>query len=254
VISEPEIIIPNWQVPDNVQAMVTLRTGGVSQGRFRAFNLATHVGDNPEHVRQNRQRLNQQYKLPSEPCWLEQTHSTTVVDLTHHEYQQPVSGDAAFTRSSQQVCVVLTADCLPVFLYEPVENVVAVIHAGWRELANGIIENTVTKMTSTPQKIQAWLGPAIGPEKFEVGEEVRDIFCDCDPQVTDCFVQTTCKNDKRHYLTDIYKLAERRLNNIGIISISGGDYCTMSDAKRFYSYRRDGETGRMASLIWLSGN
>jgi len=252
VVSKIKTITPNWDVPSHVNAYVTLRTGGFSQANYRGFNLATHVDDNIEHVKLNRQLLQNELELPSAPQWLEQTHSTQVVELSNSFSGQIIKADAAYTKLLDSVCVVMTADCLPLFLYHPEDKTVAVVHAGWRGLANGIIEKTIKKMTSTPEKMQVWLGPAIGPEKFEVGEEVRDIFCNVDTDAVECFKNSNLKNGKQHYLADIYRLATRRLYNMGVISVSGGDYCTMSDEQQFFSYRRDGETGRMASLIWLS--
>ncbi len=252
-----DTIKPNWDVPDFIHSLVTLRSGGVSRGKYDSFNLASHVGDSVEAVLGNRQLLKKKFNLPAEPFWLEQTHSTNIVELPTLELNELKDTDAAWTGKANTICTVLTADCLPVFFYHPDKHRVAVAHAGWRGLADDILEKTIAAMTETPEQLKVWLGPAIGPEKFEVGEEVKDIFCktdDCkvDDSSEDCFVLSTSKAGKKHYLADIYRLAKRRLYNAGVISISGGDFCTVSDPQRFYSYRRDGQTGRMASLIWFS--
>ncbi len=246
-----KFITPDWDVPGHVKARVTLRSGGYSEGNYQSLNLACHVGDNREHVKRNRQLLQQEIGLPSSPQWLDQVHSSRAVELKDKDSQQVKTADAAYTKLSQCICVVLTADCLPIFMYHPRDNCIAVVHAGWRGLAKGIIKNTVCAMTSSPENIIAWLGPAIGPDKFEVGEEVRDIFCNHDIESSISFKTTNPRNGKLHYLADIYRLATRQLYNTGVISVSGGGFCTMSNAEYFYSYRRDGETGRMASLIWL---
>ena len=247
-----EAIIPDWQVPNHVHALVTLRTAGFSQGNYQGFNLALHVGDKPQAVSKNRQLLLQAFQLPEKPYWLEQTHSTKVIELPVMQADDIGNADAAWTNKPATVCAVLTADCLPVFFYHAEENKVAVAHAGWRGLANGVIEQTISKMTKTPELLKVWLGPAIGADEFEVGEEVKDIFCLIDPDADQCFRQAKKIAAKQHYLADIYQLAKRRLYNVGVTTISGGDYCTVSDEQRFFSYRRDGQTGRMASLIWLS--
>ena len=251
--SKVHIIEPNWDVPSHVHAFSTQRRGGYSQGLYKGLNLATHVGDDIETVLLNRQLLKQSLLLPTEPFWLNQTHSTEVVELPSSH----IEADAAWTCKINTVCSVLTADCLPVFFYHSIENSIAVAHAGWRGLLNGILENTVKKMTASPDKLKVWLGPAIGTEQFEVGEEVKDAFCIQDATLESCFEYTKRDSVKTYYRADIYRLAKRRLYNIGIESIFGGDYCTVSSTdedkrKQFYSYRRDGETGRIANLIWLS--
>ena len=254
-----EILHPTWNVPEHVKAFVSLRKGGYSLGRYEGLNLATHVGDNNQHVERNRQLLTKQFSLPKQPTWLNQTHSTKIVELLADQKQLAsnhkelvAEADAAWTQLNNEVCAVLTADCLPVFFYHHKENKVAVTHAGWRGLLNGIIENTITEMTSTPEYLEVWLGPAIGAEKFEVGEEVRAAFCDLDSGAEQCFKFVKEVENKRYYLADIYQLAKRRLYNSGVTSISGGDFCTASDPRRFFSYRRDGETGRMVNLIWMT--
>lgn len=252
---KPELYIiePNWDVPSHVHALTTQRRGGFSQGVYKGLNLGTHVGDELQRVKQNRNLVKQGLLLPTEPFWLNQTHSTDVIKLPSIN----LDADAAWTNKSNTVCSVLTADCLPVFFYHTTENSIAVAHAGWRGLLNGILENTVKQMTSDSSQLKVWLGPAIGATEFEVGEEVKKAFCKQDATLQDCFEYSKKDAIKTYYFADIYRLAKTRLYNAGVESIFGGDFCTVSSTdednhKRFYSYRRDGETGRMANLIWLS--
>ncbi len=236
-------LMPDWPAPSHVHAGTTCRQGGISQPPYDSLNLAQHVGDDPESVRQNRSRL----ALPTEPCWLQQVHGIKVAELDRHSVGN-VEADAAYTHYPEVICAVLTADCLPVLLCDIAGNEVAAVHAGWRGLCNGIIEATVGKFTAAPEQLMAWLGPAIGPEVYEVGEEVRQAFLERDPQAVQAFV-ATCPG---HWLMDIYTLARQRLHNSGVQQISGGQYCTYREATRFYSYRRDGVTGRMATVIFSS--
>ncbi|RLA04962.1 MAG: peptidoglycan editing factor PgeF [Gammaproteobacteria bacterium] len=246
-----EFIAAGWDVPSHVHGLVTLKTGGYSKGVYQGLNLATHVGDDEQLVLKNRELLREQLALPRQPHWLNQTHSTEVI---HLPLKTTVDADGAWTSQANIVCAVMTADCLPLFFYHPIEHKVAVIHAGWRGLANGIIEKAIQQITDNPEKLKVWLGPAIGPDVFEVGEEVKDIFCAKDPVANDCFKLSLKESasNKKHYFADIYRLARQRLYNSGVTEISGGNFCTMTDKERFFSYRRDGETGRMASLIWIS--
>ena len=239
-----ELIYPDWDAPEQIQALCTTRYGGVSDGLYTSLNLASHVEDEPAHVSQNRQRLVRQLELPAEPQWLEQTHSTTVVDLDHENQRL---GDAAISSTPGSIAVVLTADCLPVLLCNRTGDEVAAAHAGWRGLVNGVIEQTVNAMRSEPGQLMAWLGPAIGPQSFEVGTEVREAFVQRHTQADACFRE----NRPGHYLADLYALARLRLELLGISEISGGDYCTFEDSQRFFSYRRDRQTGRQASLIYI---
>lgn len=241
------VIIPDWQVPANVRAISTCRTGGVSAVPFKSFNLAHHVGDSSQSVRDNRIILSREWLLPSEPIWLNQTHSTRSVELTDKSID--TNADAGWTGEFDTVCVVMTADCLPLLIYAPESNKVAAIHAGWRGLADGIIEETLAEMQVDYQKLHVWLGPAIGPEAFEVGAEVRDVFMAAHAEASRCFQET---NKKDKYLGDLYELARIRLRQLGITQISGGNYCTYSQPEKFFSYRRDGMTGRMATLIWIT--
>lgn len=237
-------IAADWPAPAGVRAGVTTRLGGVSQGPFASFNLATHVGDDPVAVAENRARLHQQLYLPAEPRWLNQVHGVEVcTDTTPGN-----TADASVSRQPGQVCVVLTADCLPVLFCDQAGQVVAAAHAGWRGLAAGVLAQTVARMGVDTTQVLAWLGPAIGPDAFEVGEDVRSAFVALDPQYTQAFrAHTTGK-----WWMDIYLAARLQLTGLGLGGIYGGGECTFTDADRFYSYRRDRQTGRMASLIWIS--
>lgn len=242
-----DFIFPDWQAPPNVHARVTTRSGGCSISPYAGLNLGEHVGDDPAAVAENRRRLRQ--FIPGEPRWLKQVHGTTCVDRQHADIGS--EADAVFTRQANTVCAVLTADCLPVLLCDDAGSIVAAAHAGWRGLAAGIIESTVTAMGVPGAQLMAWLGPAIGPQNFEVGGEVRAAFIAHDPAAAAAFVaKDHDMSDK--WLCDIYQLARQRLAKCGIARISGADFCTVNEVQRFYSYRRDGITGRMASLIWLT--
>ena len=238
-------IRPDWRLPPGVQAAVTLRSGGVSQGDYASLNPAAHVGDDPEAVLANRAIIRQQLALPAEPAWLNQVHGTQVVNAD--QLVATPEADASYTRESGVVCVVLTADCLPILFCGDGGEVIAAAHAGWRGLHAGVIDQTVEAMNS--RQIQAFLGPAIGPSDFEVGEEVRAAFVSRDSANAEAFVAVASGK----WLADIYQLARNNLKELGIDQIDGGNYSTVSDPQRFYSYRRDGaRTGRMASLIWRS--
>ena len=235
-----------WSVPKSVRALSTCRNGGVSKGDYHSFNLAHHVGDDTESVTLNRAILRRDWLLPDEPHWLNQTHSTDVLELTDKTLEH--DADASWTEQVEKICVVMTADCLPLLVYHPELHRVAAIHAGWRGLLNGVIENTLLAMSPTPEKSVVWLGPAIGPNAFEVGPEVRDEFLLVDPNAEGCFVSSA---NEGKFLADIYSLARLRLNNIGVTQITGGDSCTFTDKNHYFSYRRDQTTGRMATMIWL---
>jgi YfiH family protein len=247
--SQPDIFIwPDWPVPARVKAVTTTRRGGVSQAPFDTLNLATHVGDDPTAVAANRSALVEALGLSNEPCWLEQVHGTGVAAL--HEMNltsMPPKADASTTMTPGQVCAVLTADCLPVLFCDRAGTQVAAAHAGWRGLAAGVLEAAVAAMEVPTQDIFAWLGPAIGPAAFEVGDEVRQAFVDRDQGAAETFLP----QGQGHWLADIYRLARQRLQAIGVNTVFGGGLCTYQDSTRFYSYRRDGVTGRMASVIWL---
>jgi hypothetical protein len=239
-MSQP-FILPAWPVPANVHARVTTRVGGASTGPWQGLNLATHVGDDPAHVALNRAWLRSQ--LPAEPHWLTQVHGTECV--VAEASQAGCTADACLSFEPWHICAVLTADCLPVLFCTLDGQGVGAAHAGWRGLLDGVLENTVHAMRVAPDQIMAWFGPAIGPQAFEVGAEVRAAFLAQDAASAEAFIPHGEK-----WLADIYLLARQRLQGMGLASIYGGDLCTVSDTERFYSYRRDGATGRMASLIW----
>lgn len=236
-------IIPDWLAPANVRALQTTRQGGVSNSPYDTLNLGSHVGDAPLAVARNRNLLNT--LLPSEPVWLEQVHGTAVASADAAGCR--VRADACIARQHAAVCVVMTADCLPVLLCDQQGSVVGAAHAGWRGLCNGVIEATVQAMEVAPQHLIAWLGPAISQEFFEVGEEVRTAFVAVQPQAASAFIS----GQSGKWLADIYALARLRLEAIGVAGIYGGNYCTFRERERFFSYRRDGVTGRMGSFIWL---
>ena len=246
-------IIPEWPAPANVRAIVTTRIGGVSAAPYNSFNLAFHVGDDATTVVENRRRLlNALNEIApcGPPQWLQQVHGVDVVDAfsePKRRAQNVPEADAVTTTQRGLPCVVMTADCLPVFFSDRSGNRVAVAHAGWRGLCNGVLENTLARF-GNPAEVMCWLGPAIGANAFEVGAEVRDAFIAVDKMATSAFVAQA--NGK--YLADIYELARQRLMKAGIGMISGGDLCTVSDPARFFSYRREQTTGRMASVIWLA--
>jgi polyphenol oxidase len=237
-------ITPDWPAPANVRALQTTRKGGGSSSPYDSFNLGSHVGDNPMAVSRNRMLLAP--LLPSEPVWLNQVHGVTVADAGHAGCLP--QADASVSSHTGAVCVVMTADCLPILLCDEKGSVVGAAHAGWRGLCDGVIEATVKEMRVPASTLMAWLGPAIGPGAFEVGEEVRSAFILQQPQAAEAFV--ACAEGK--WLADLYQLARLRLNALGITRVYGGEFCTYSDSARFYSYRRDGVTGRMGSFIWLS--
>lgn len=242
-----EFIYPNWNAPAQVRAVVSTRCGGVSQAPWDSLNLATHVGDDPAAVVQNRQRLQRALDLPSQPLWLEQVHGIAVADAA--TACEGTEADASVALCSGPVCAVMTADCLPVLLCDRQGSRVAAVHAGWRGLLNGVIEAAVARLAVPADQLMAWMGPAIGPAAFEVGNEVREAFLAADAGCAPAFVATA---SAEHFLADLYALASRRLKRLGVASIQGGEYCSYTDKQRFFSYRRDGQCGRMASLIWLA--
>jgi hypothetical protein len=237
-------ITPDWPAPKNVHTLQTTRLGGVSSAPYDSFNLGDHVNDAPQAVAKNRQLLSS--LMPSEPVWLQQVHGTVVADADVGSCM--IQADASIARHRGSVCVVMTADCLPILLCDEDGTVVAAAHAGWKGLAAGVIEATVQAMKVEPKKMMAWFGPAISQRAFEVGEEVRTTFIAHNAQAKEAFLPGV--NGK--WQADIYLLARQRLNAIGINRVYGGDLCTYSDPAHFYSYRRDGVTGRMGSFIWLA--
>lgn len=236
-------IIPDWPAPKNVHALQTTRIGGVSVAPYHNFNLGDHVGDAAQAVARNRQLLSS--ILPTEPVWLQQVHGTVVADADSAGCL--VQADAAVARRRGSVCVVMTADCLPVLLCDDAGTVVGAAHAGWKGLAAGVIEATVQAMNIAPHKLLAWLGPAISQRAFEVGEDVREAFVAQHAQACEAFIPGA--NGK--WMADIYLLAQQRLHALGISRVYGGEHCTYSDPAHFFSYRRDGVTGRMGTFIWL---
>ena len=242
-----------WGAPQQIKTMITNRHGGFSQPPFDSLNLGSHVGDDPTTVKKNREAL--KIVLPNEPIWLNQVHGTQVIDADcRNDWSDVPSADASVTSTPRKVLAIMTADCLPVLLASSDGKVVGAAHAGWRGLAAGVIEQTVALMRSkqtqqaqTQSDIIAYLGPAIGPHAFEVGSEVRDIFMAQNPASAACFEQLK-ENGK--YLADIYGLATLRLNALGVEQIEGGDECTLQNPD-YFSYRRDQQTGRMGSFIWI---
>jgi YfiH family protein len=238
-------IIPDWPAPAGVNALQSTRLGGASAAPYDSLNLGDHVGDAPMAVERNRQLL--AALLPGEPVWLKQVHGVDVINADAATCLP--QGDACVATRRGTVCVVMTADCLPVLLCDDRGSVVGAAHAGWRGLCEGVIERTVQAMNVAPQGLMAWLGPAIGPAAFEVGAEVREAFLAKQAQAEDAFVPVAGAGNK--YLADIYLLARQRLQALGITRVYGGGLCTHADRERFFSYRRDGATGRMGAFIWL---
>jgi len=239
-------IVPGWPVAGRVRALCTTRHGGVSDGQYASFNVGVAVGDDPARVAENRARL--QSLLPAEPLWLKQVHGTRVIAAD--EIGPGVEADASVTRSAGAVLAIQAADCMPVLLADRSGSVIAAAHAGWRGLAAGVIENAVAAMNIVPGDVMAWLGPAISGTAYEVGQDVHDAFTAHDPAAAAAFVSRRDGVDGK-YLVDLYALARQRLARLGVASVHGGGFCTYADAERFYSYRRDGVTGRMVALIWL---
>ena len=238
-------ILPTWPAPASVCAYVSTRVGGVSNPPFDGLNLGLHVDDDPAAVKQNRQLFASYIDMPDSAVWLNQVHGTEVAQLP---CGLPLkSADAATSRTVNQVCAVLTADCLPVFFCNLSGTQVAVAHAGWRGLCSGVLESTLAQFDEKDDVI-AWLGPSIGPSAFEVGDEVKEAFTSVDPQAELAF-GSSMRAGK--WFADLYLLARQRLLSAGVKQIYGGDYCTFTDSERFFSYRREGMTGRMASVIWL---
>ena len=243
----------SWPAPSHVKAMTTTLYGGVSKGKYQSLNLAQHVDDNPEHVSKNRSLLVKGADLPSDPIWLEQVHGTEIIELTHQTVfglrcndTVPVA-DGAFTTRSKIVCAVLTADCMPLLLTNRVGDRVAALHVGWRGLADGMVEAGVQKLDCPPQDIIAWAGPCIGPSAFEIGDEVRQQLGGDDHAYS---VSDNSLPDKPKWFANLYDLVGQRLTAIGVEQYSHSSACTYRD-QQFFSYRRSGQCGRMASLIWI---
>lgn len=242
-LPEVGLQVPDWPAPPRVRALQTLRSGGCSPAPWAGFNLGDHVGDEPARVAANRAAL--RARLPGEPCWLQQVHGTVTVDAA--KPQKCPEADASWTRRPGVVCAVMTADCLPVLFCDQGGTVVAAAHAGWRGLLGGVLESTVAAMACAPGDLLAWFGPAIGATAFEVGDEVRDAFLGESSAGAAAFIPGA----PGKWLANLGKLARLRLERLGVTAIYGGGECTYRDSARYFSYRRDGQTGRMATLIWL---
>lgn len=244
-----DLIIPDWPAPPRVKAFVTTRAGGVSVHPYASMNVGAHVGDAPLNVSENRRRVRE--LLPSVPAWLNQVHGVDVVraDAVGPSNNTTLHADASVTAESNIPCGVLVADCLPVLFCAEDGSRVGAAHAGWRGLHRGVLERTIEALDTNPAKILAWLGPAIGANAFEVGADVFDAFSSVSGDDASAFRPIADRRDK--YFADIYALARRRLQRAGVTRIFGGEFCTVSEEARFFSYRRDGQTGRMAALIWL---
>lgn len=244
-MAAPAFLRPGWRVPANVHAAMTTRAGGASRAPYGSLNLAGHVGDRPEAVSENRRRVREALALPAEPAWLEQVHGNAVAVLPGAP-RAPADAAVSFARGS--VCAVLVADCLPVFLAGRAGDRVGIAHAGWRGLAAGVVEATIAALGCETSELVAWLGPSIGPEAFEVGEEVRAAFLAQDGAAAGAFRP----GRPGRWLADLPQLARRRLHAAGVAEVGGDSLCTVADPERFFSYRRDGVTGRMAALAWLA--
>ncbi|MDE2235562.1 MAG: peptidoglycan editing factor PgeF [Gammaproteobacteria bacterium] len=239
-------IIPDWPAPARVRAVSTTRNAGVSSGVYASLNLGAHVGDAAESVAENRRRLRDALKLPREPRWLRQIHGNRVIKIDDMQIEQEC--DAAYTSDAGQICTIMAADCLPVLLCNRKGTVVAAAHAGWRGMAAGVLEATLAAMAVPTESVLAWLGPAIGPDAYEVGEEVRSALTRGQPQADQAF--ESIRDGK--WLCDLYLLAGQRLRQAGVPHVYGGGFCTHTERARFFSYRRDGECGRMGTLIWIA--
>lgn len=257
-MSANSILPANWPAPGNIHAFTTLRHGmGVSKLPFDEFNLGNRYseqGDNPGAVEKNRELLVREFSLPARPHWLRQVHGVDVLrfdsapEPTGNFLQDEPVADASVTSKKNVVLAVLTADCLPVLFCNEDGSEIAAAHAGWRGLADGMLENTVGAMQSSPEKIMAWLGPAAGPCAYEIGADVRDAFIKHDQTASSAFLSTR----ENHWIVDLYQIARTRLEATGVKKIYGGDHCTISEPEMFFSHRREQRTGRMASLIWMS--
>lgn len=241
----PSLLIPDWPAPAGVRACVTTREGGVSHAPYDTLNLGDHVGDTPDAVAENRRRLTDEFSI--QPAWLKQVHGIAVA---HADPAVIAEADASWTSTPGIACTVMTADCLPALFCDRAGTQVAAAHAGWRGLANGVLEATLDSFAVDPQDMLVWLGPAIGPQAFEVGAEVRDAFMAVHPQADAAFVPGA---QPGKFMADIYALARIRLAARGVRAVYGGGYCTVTDP-RFFSYRRNPGTGRFASLVWLEPN
>jgi YfiH family protein len=248
-LSDPLVFItPDWRVPPNVHAAFSLRLGGVSEAPFDSLNVGAHVGDDLAHVSENRHRIEAALALPASPRWLTQVHGTNVLDVDPDVEAAPEGADAVVLRHPGAVAVIQVADCLPVLLAAADGRAVAAAHAGWRGLAAGILEATVERLAEPAGSLMAWLGPAIGPAHFEVGDDVRAAFTQQDPGAAEAFAP----NARGRWQCDLVQLAHRRLRALGVRQVYGGRWCTFADPTRFFSYRREGRCGRMGAFVWLT--
>ena len=246
------VVEPDWPAPDAIRAAVTTRIGGVSLGQWRGLNLGSHVDDEPDAVVANRALIRESLSLPSEPVWLNQVHDTSVVEVPLASDHIP-NADASLARQAGTVCAVMTADCLPLLLCDTRGGEWAAVHCGWRGLCGGIVAQVVSSFNAAPEHLLAWMGPAIGPASYQVGSELREAFVasatgPLAEQLAGAFAADS--NAEGKYLADLYLLTSTLLQAAGVTAIYGGGFDTYSDPERFYSYRRDGQTGRFASLIW----
>lgn len=242
-----QIIAADWPAPANVRAFTTTRRGGTSHAPYDSLNLAHHVGDEPRRVKANRALLANELRLPTEPAWLDQQHGCRVVQADRAAAGTPPRADAAVALAAGPVCVVMTADCLPVLLCDTDGTRVAAVHAGWRGLASGVLDAAVAHLEPRGRTLMAWLGPAISFEAYEVDAPVRTRLLAACPEAHDAFAPTR----PGHWMTDLEAVARHQLRRLGVRDCYGGGWCTYHDRARFYSHRRDGVCGRMASLIWL---
>lgn len=245
-LNNQSFICPQWPAPNNVKAFSSTRQGGQSLAPFTSLNLGAHVGDEWEHVKQNRLNFAKQIGMPNSLRWLNQVHGTHTCDLPSDEMGD-IAADASFTKVKGQVCAVMTADCLPLLVCNQAGTQVAACHAGWRGLCDGVIESCIAKFDET-DTLMVWLGPAIGANAFEVGAEVRQAFVDKQASAIEGFQPS---HNEGKWLADIYLLAKQRLALLGVEQIYGASFCTYSDEESFFSYRRDNQTGRLASVIWI---
>lgn len=239
-------VIPDWPAPHTVRALTTTRSDGFSKGPYASMNPADHVGDDPAAVDENRSRLVKRLQLPCTPCWLRQVHGTRMVEASI-DRTLPPEADGVWCQVPGAVCAVLTADCLPLLLCDRNGHRVAAVHAGWRGLAAGVVEQAVAALQRPGEELMAWLGPAISAAAYVVGDEVRDAFLADRAEAAAAFQPAVAGG----WHADLYLLARQRLAGSGVAAVYGGEFCTYRDRIRFFSYRRDGATGRMASLIWL---
>ncbi len=243
-----DIIKPDWKAPEHIHAFVTTRTGGFSEAPYNSLNLGEHVGDDLHNVKTNRELLRECLDLPKDPVWLNQVHGKKIVSADLN-YECPPEADGSFAKLPNKICIVLTADCLPVLLTNKKGSMVAALHCGWKGLAANIISECLTLFARQQDEVMAWLGPAIGPKIYEVSQELRDTFVNINPSYETAFLDAR----PQHCLMNLYEIARQQLSAGGVKLITGGDFCTFEDSENFYSYRRDqGKTGRMATAIWMA--